>query len=121
MKRREFITLLGGVTVAWPIAARAQLGATRRIGVLIGGRESDGEGQRRLAAFREELQNLGWAEPRNIQIDTRWAAPGDTEAAQRLAKELVALQPDLLVSSSTPPHGGAAATNAHDPHRFYDG
>jgi putative tryptophan/tyrosine transport system substrate-binding protein len=72
--RRDFITLLGGAA-AWPMAARAQPDAVRRIGMLIAGGESDREGQRRLAAFREELQKLGWAEPRNIRIDARWAAP----------------------------------------------
>jgi putative ABC transport system substrate-binding protein len=100
--RREFITLLGGAA-AWPLAARAQLGTARRICVLVGGRESDREGQRRVAAFREQLQKLGWAEPGNIQIDTRWAPPGDTEATQRFAEELIALQPDVIISSTTPP------------------
>ena len=73
----------------------------RRIGVLMGYAESDREGQAYVAAFREGLQKLGWAEGRNIQIDIRWAAP-DTELMQRFAKELVALQPDLILSQSTP-------------------
>jgi putative ABC transport system substrate-binding protein len=64
--------------------------------------ESDPEGQAHLAAFREELQKLGWAESRNIRIDARWAVPGDVEMRQRFAKELVALQPDLILSHSTP-------------------
>jgi putative ABC transport system substrate-binding protein len=101
MKRREFITLLGGAT-AWPLAARAQQAdRMRRIGVLMAVPENDHEYQAFLAAFREGLQKLGWAEGRNIRIDTRWAAL-DAEAMQRFAKELVALQPDLIVSQSTP-------------------
>jgi len=102
MRRREFITLLGGAAAAWPLVARAQQAERMRlIGVLMAYAESDPEGQAWVAAFREALQNLGWAEGRNIRIDTRWATP-DVEAMQRLAKELVALQPDLILSQSTP-------------------
>src|SRR5712664_2351242 len=74
----------------------------RRIGVLMGYRESDREGQAFVAAFREGLQKLGWAENRNMRIDTRWAPADDAESMQRFAKELVALQPDLILSQSTP-------------------
>ena len=103
MRRREFITLLGGAAVAWPLAARAQQpDRVRRIGVLMGYAESDLEGQAYVAAFREGLQKLGWTEGRNIRIDTRWAAPADAESMQRFAKELVALQPDLILSHTTP-------------------
>jgi ABC-type uncharacterized transport system substrate-binding protein len=102
VNRREFITLLGGAA-AWPFAARAQQpGPMRRIGVLMGRAESDREGQDFVAAFREGLQKLGWTEGRNIRIDTRWAIPGDAESMQRFAKELVALQSDLILSHSTP-------------------
>ena len=103
MRRREFVILLGGgATVAWPLAARAQQGdRMRRIGVLMGFAESDREGQAFVAAFREGLQKLGWVEGRNIRIDARWAA-GDTGLMQRFAKELVALQPDLILSHLTP-------------------
>jgi putative ABC transport system substrate-binding protein len=101
MRRREFITLLGGV-VAWPLAARAQQpDRMRRIGVLMGFAESDREGQAFVAAFREGLQKLGWAEGRNIRIDYRWTGL-DTELVQRFAKELVALKPDLILTQSTP-------------------
>jgi putative ABC transport system substrate-binding protein len=101
LKRRSFITLVGGAA-AWPLAARAQQGERiRRIGVLMAVPENDHEYQAFLAAFRDELQKLGWAEGRNIRIDTRWAAL-DAEAMQRFAKELVALQPDLIVSPGTP-------------------
>jgi len=74
----------------------------RRVGVLMGYPENDLEGPAFFAAFREALQKLGWVEGRNIQLDTRWASPDDGEARQRFAKELVALQPDLILSSVTP-------------------
>ena len=103
MKRREFITLLGGAVVAWPLAARAQQPERmRRIGVLMAYPESDSEAQAQIAAFRDGLQKLGWMEGRNIRIDTRWVTTTDAESMQRFAKELVALQPDLILSSNTP-------------------
>jgi putative tryptophan/tyrosine transport system substrate-binding protein len=103
MKRREFILLLGGAAAALPLAARAQQGErVRRIGVLMGYPENDLEGPAFFAAFREGLEKLGWVEDRNIRFDTRWATPDDAEARQRFAKELVALQPDLILSSVTP-------------------
>ena len=75
MKRREFITLLGGAAAVWPLAARAQQGdRVKRIGVLMAYAEGDLEGEGFVAAFREGLQQLGWAEGRNIRIDLRWAA-----------------------------------------------
>jgi putative tryptophan/tyrosine transport system substrate-binding protein len=102
MRRRDFISLLGSAPMAWPLAARAQQpDLMRRIGVLMGSAESDRDRQAFVAAFREELQTLGWAENRNIRIDTRWAPP-DGEAIQRLTMELVALQPDLILSHNTP-------------------
>src|SRR5262245_34526400 len=103
MRRRDFISLVGGLAVAWPIAARAQQPAERirRIGLLMAYAESDREGQANVAAFREELLKLGWMDSRNIRIDFRWAAH-DVEAMQRFAQELVALQPDLIVANNTP-------------------
>ena len=101
MKRRAFITLIGG-TAAWPLAARAQQSEpVRRVGVLMAFAEGDHEAQSWVAALRAELRKLGWTEGRNIEIDTRWAA-ADVELMGRFAKELVALQPDLMVTSSTP-------------------
>src|ERR1700694_2873591 len=98
MRRREFIKLIG-IATAWPLGAHAQQsGRMRRIGVLMALPESDREAQARLAAFREELQKLGWAD---VTMDTRYMASSDTETLQRLAKELVALQPDLLFSQNT--------------------
>jgi putative tryptophan/tyrosine transport system substrate-binding protein len=102
MKRREFITLVGGAAAAWPLAARAQQPERmRRIGVLMAYAKNDREYQSHLAAFREELHKLGWTEGRNVQIDYRWAAL-DPESMRRLAKELIALQPDVILSSSSP-------------------
>jgi putative tryptophan/tyrosine transport system substrate-binding protein len=101
--RREVITLLGGGATAWPLSARSQQEQPRRIGVLLAGRDSDPEWQLRVAAFRDELNQFGWMEGRNLQIDMRWVAPGDTEASRRFATELVALRPDLMVSGTTPP------------------
>jgi len=102
MRRRDVITLVGGAAVMWPLAARAQQPQrTSRIGVLMGYAESDREGQANIAAFQGGLQKLGWTEGRNIRIDTRWAA-ADADLMQRFAKELVALQPDLILSQNTP-------------------
>jgi len=102
MKRRDFITLLGGAAAVGPLAARAQQRERmRRIGVLMAYAEGDREGQAFIAAFREVLKKFGWADGRNIRIDMRWAA-FDEQLMQRVAKELVVLQPDLILSSSTP-------------------
>ena len=100
MKRREFITLLGGATV-WPLAARAQqAGRTRRIGVLMNLPDSDSEGQARLAALVQRLQQLGWRDGDNVRIEARWGA-GDSDRARRYAAELVALSPDVIDHSNT--------------------
>jgi putative ABC transport system substrate-binding protein len=102
VKRREVITLLGAA-VAWPLAARGQQPERmRRIGVLMGWPESDPEGQSALAAFVESLQRLGWADGRNLRTDIRWATPDDAETMRQLAKELVALQPEVILSHTTP-------------------
>jgi putative ABC transport system substrate-binding protein len=103
MNRREFMTVLGGAAAAWPLAAHARSSQQmRRIGATMGYAENDPEGQARVGAFGQRLQDLGWAEGRNIRIDGRWAAPGDTESRLRFAQELVALQPDLILSHGTP-------------------
>ena len=104
MRRREFITLLGGAAVAWPLTARAQQPERmRRIGVLAPTAPDDAEAQTRFAALRQGLQRFGWIEGRNLQIDARWGA-GDAGAIGRAATELAALAPDVIVAS-----GSAAA------------
>jgi len=103
MRRREFIALLGGAATAWPLTARAQQpDRMRRIGMLVALEETDREGRARIAAFRESLEKLGWAEGRSMRIDTRWATPDDVESRQRFVKELIALRPDLILSHGTP-------------------
>ena len=102
MKRREFITLLGGAAAAWPMAARAQQAARmRRIGVLMPRDENDPEAKRRLSAFTQALADLGWTDGRNVRMDVRWAG-GDTNQIRALAQELVSLQPDIIVTGGTP-------------------
>src|SRR5271154_5508253 len=103
MQRRAFITLLGGTTVAWPLAAGAQqAGPVRRIGVLIGFAESDPAVQSWLAAFQGALAKLGWTEGSNLQIELRWAGY-DPDRMKTFAKELVDLRPDAILSVTT--HG----------------
>jgi putative ABC transport system substrate-binding protein len=98
IKRRELITLLGGAPIAWPLATRAQ--QTRRIGVMIALPEGDPELKKWLATFRQALERLGWSEGRNIHLDYRFAPAG--AHAQELAKELLTLQPDVILAFSTP-------------------
>jgi putative tryptophan/tyrosine transport system substrate-binding protein len=101
MRRRAFITLVGGAAAVWPLAARAQQGL-RRIGVLMGFPETDTDARAFVAAFRDGLQKLGWTEGRNVRLDIRWTSPGNAEEMQRFAKELVALQPDVILAFATP-------------------
>jgi putative ABC transport system substrate-binding protein len=102
MRRREFITLLGGAVVALPFAADAQQSdGVHRIGVLMPLAATDPPMKRQVAAFVRQLQELGWAEDRNLRIDYRWAA-GDAERMRVFAKELVALQPHVILARSTP-------------------
>jgi putative ABC transport system substrate-binding protein len=102
MRRREFITLLGGATVAWPLAARAQqTDQVRRIGALMGYASTDPEGQALLAEFTRHLAELGWTEGRNVRIEARWGG-SNVDLLRTLAKELIGLQPDVLLASSTP-------------------
>src|SRR6516162_8518951 len=101
MRRREFITLLGGAA-AWPLAARAQEpDRVRRIGVLSANAEDDPEMKTRLAAFRQGLEKRGWSEGRNVFIDYRYAPVDDVDQTQAMAKELVALQPDVILAQAT--------------------
>ena len=102
MRRRDFITLLGGVAVGWPLAARAQQPERiRRIGALMNFRSNATEGQARIAAFIQALQKLGWNEGSNVRTDVRWAGD-DTERYRRYSEELVELKPDVILASASP-------------------
>jgi putative ABC transport system substrate-binding protein len=102
MRRRDFIVRLGGATVAWPLAVRAQQTARmRRIGVLMTNAESDPEGQARVTAFLTGLRELGWSEGRNLRVEYRWYE-GNTARAEAYAVELARLTPDLLLANGTP-------------------
>jgi len=102
MRRRDFITILGGAAATWPLATRAeQPGRMQRIGVLMGYDENDPRAQSLLSTFKQELAALGWIEDRNLRIDHRWAA-GDVNRADAFAKELVALRPNVILSNTTP-------------------
>jgi putative ABC transport system substrate-binding protein len=96
MRRREFMTLIGGAAAGWPLAARAQsTGGVRRVSILLPFAESDSEIQARVAGFRQELRRLGWIEGQNVQIDLRWA--GDNmDRVRAYAAELVSLKPDVI-------------------------
>jgi putative ABC transport system substrate-binding protein len=102
MKRREFIIALGGAATAWPLAARAQQPERiRRVGVLEGVAEDNVQAQPRRAAFRQELERLGWVEGRNVRFDYRYGA-GVVDRYQAFAKELLVLQPDVVLATTTP-------------------
>jgi putative ABC transport system substrate-binding protein len=99
--RREFVTLLGGAA-AWPLAARAQRGdRVRRIGVLVPYDENDPEQKRRLSVFMQALADLGWTDGRNLRMELRWFGD-DSNRIPGLARELVGLQPDVIVTNGTP-------------------
>ena|SRR5690349_21161144 len=102
MKRREVIKLIGGVAAFWPLAVGAQQrDEARRIGVIVNVTADDPEAQASLAAFKQAMQQFGWSDGRNLQIDFRGTA-GDPEKMQAFAKELVALKPNMILSRSTP-------------------
>jgi putative tryptophan/tyrosine transport system substrate-binding protein len=98
VRKRQFLGALGAV-LASPLAGNAQ--AVKRVGVLIPLAESDAEAQREVTAFRDELRRLGWAEGQNLRIEYRWST--DPARMPALAKEIVALNPDVILSRSTPP------------------
>src|SRR5262245_50745869 len=101
MRRRRFITLLGGAAAAWPVVARAQQAARlQTIGVLMPLVAEDPEAQSRLVAFGQGLQQLGWTVGRNVRIETRWAA-GDPERIRLAAAELVALAPSAVLTTGS--------------------
>jgi len=122
IRRREFITLLGGGAAAWPLAARAQQGGRmRRIGVLMNLAADDPESTARVTAFAQGLQELGWSIGRNVQIDTRWAA-ADADLFRRYVAELVAAAPEghpglYQLRSSTVAAGDSYRTDCIRPYR----
>jgi putative tryptophan/tyrosine transport system substrate-binding protein len=102
MKRREFITLLGGAATAWPLAARAQQGdRIRRVGMLLAFTENDPDMRARISAFRQRFTDLGWTDSRNVRIDYRFSG-SDIERLRANAKELLALAPDIMFAHSNP-------------------
>jgi putative ABC transport system substrate-binding protein len=104
MRRRDFITLLGGAAVAWPVAVRSQPSVrVRRIGIFMNLASDDAEGQSRNAAFLQGLQELGWAVGRNVRIDYRWGASNsDPDRMRKDAAELLALAPDVVLATTAP-------------------
>src|SRR5262245_44236117 len=102
IRRREFMTLLGSAATAWPLAARAQqLEPVRRVGVLMPFAETNQEAQARMQAFRQGLTNLGWVEGRNLRIEVRWTGP-DVVSQRSHGHELLALTPDVILTSTSP-------------------
>jgi putative tryptophan/tyrosine transport system substrate-binding protein len=102
LKRRQFITLLGGTAVAWPVAARAQEHERmRRIGVLMAFDENDPEPKGLLSNVTQGLAELGWIDGRTVRMEVRWAA-GSVDRMRTFAKELVQLQPDVILAATTP-------------------
>jgi len=98
MKRREFITLIGGAAATWSFAARAQQEAMRRIGILVSLGADDRQGQARHAAFIQRLKELGWTEGRNVRVETRWAA-GNAADMRKYAAELVSFAPSVILAA----------------------
>src|SRR5215813_14660544 len=101
MRRREFITLIGGAAVLSSLASAQSPGGVRRIGVLLSLAESDPEGKAQFSGFTQALADLGWIDGRNVRMEIRWGR-GDIDQIRTFAKELVALQPDVILAHGTP-------------------
>jgi len=101
MKRRDFITLLGGAAMLRPLAALAQSDRMRQVGVLMGAVANSPEGQARIAAFQQGLQQLGWTEGRNVRSEIRWPAAGNADDIRKYTMELVALTPDVILATGS--------------------
>jgi putative tryptophan/tyrosine transport system substrate-binding protein len=109
MKRREFIALIGGATAAWPVAAHAQQTTQiRRVGVLMGIAENDPGAPGRIVSIERPLRELGWVLGRNIELLYRWGA-GDTDLTRAYAKELIEVQPDVILAHTNTGMDGCAA------------
>ena len=118
LRRREFITLLGGAAVAWPLAVRAQQPERmRRIGVLMTGDENDPEQKRRHSAFMQTLSDLNWTDGRNTRIDLRWGGV-DINRTQELAQELVGLHADMILTFGATATVAVQRGDADDPDRL---
>ena len=110
--RRKFLAMLGGAAVTWPLAARAQQGErVRRIGVLMYPARDDPEGQARIAAFLDSLEQLGWTDGRNVRIDIRWPAGFGADRVRQDASELVAAVLDVILATGNYSNGAAATVN----------
>ena len=119
MRRREFIKVISGAAATWPFAVHAQQpDRIRRLGVLMAVAESDADVRKGIALFQQRLQELGWKDGHNIRIDYRWG-DADAERIQALAKELVDLQPDVLVGHSTPSAKGLLKQTRSIPRKHY--
>ena len=101
MRRRKFITLLGGAMAAWPLAARAQQSVVKKVAVVLGFGQGDLAGQNRLAAFVDTLSQLGWSDARNIRLDIHWAG-GDLMRYKSIATDVTAASPDVIVAMTNP-------------------
>ena len=118
IRRREFISLLGGAAAVWPLAARAQQPERmRRIGVLMPFAEDHPVGQARAAAFLQGLQQSGWTDGHNVRIDYRWSA-GDADRIRKFATELIALGPDVVMAFTSAAVCALAAGYQHRSHRL---
>ena len=103
MRRRDFIKGIVGSAAAWPLAARAQQGdRIRRLAVLMSVEESEPEAKAQLSGFTQALAELGWIDGRNLRMEVRWGGGGDVNRARSFAKELVALEPDVILAQGTP-------------------
>jgi hypothetical protein len=101
MRRRDFIALSGGAAAAWPLVVRAQQGdRIRRLAVLMSVEESDPEGKAQLSGFTQALAQLGWTDGHNLRMEVRWGGGGDVNRARSFAKELVALQPEVILAQN---------------------
>ena len=120
MRRRDFITLLGGMAAAWPLPAQAQkTDRLARIGVLMGYAETDLEANALLGEFTHALSEFGWIERQNLRLDVRWA-PAKTDLMRTFAKELVSLQPDLVLTQFDTGNRCCKTRNYHYPNCFCD-